>query len=92
MEFTKDELRMIETMAYSQAIMESRVFLDLMNKAIEKGDHLEYFDEQELIEKKSRLVDKSKLAYDYFKKAQEKYDELMTLSAKAGKMSESSTN
>lgn len=83
MNFTKDELRMIETMAYSQAIMESRVFLDLMNKTLEKGDMFTLLDVE-----KDAIRDKSRVAYDYFKKAQEKYDEMMTLSAKAGKMSE----
>jgi len=36
MEFTKEELRIIETMAYTEAINQSRYFLDLANKCLIK--------------------------------------------------------
>jgi hypothetical protein len=68
MEFTKEELRIIETLAYSGAVNQSRLFVELSEKLYNM--------------KKKPNEDV------FFKKGLELFDKLMTISAKAGKMSE----
>jgi hypothetical protein len=37
MEFSKEELRIIETMAFTESINQSRFFIDLANKSLNEG-------------------------------------------------------